>query len=581
VKDPNTTYNGEPIIFRILEHGHTGDPAGTTALECRDIISLKCFDAKEPSNSDSNRKQYGNNRYLYSNLSQWLNSNAAANAWYTAKHSADQKPDSSNVWQQSGTAINPYDTEAGFLTNFSAELRDALQTVSKTTAKNTVTDGGGSETVQSKIFLLSNTEVGLANENNIAEGTIYKYYSDDNQNSRRVKKVATAAACGNYTGTSAGSAWYWWLRTPIASYSYYARVVDTDGSLNYGGAYSGNYGVSPAFCVLSSLTVGDTPDASGVYSMQFNATPSVTPASRNYGEINAAPTITVEVVDEDGDTYNGVVTLNGSQVQTFSGISSGSYPLDMTSIWANAPVGSQSSIVVTVTDSQSATATVTYTFTKSNASSIPPTISGLSNNMRIPASYYVNFTTSTDAEGESQTIKAQTADNAGFTNPTDFTSIEEYDSESQTWNARTTPITNDDVGKAFRIAITGTVNTSEYVRVVSTDAGSQTPSCSTAYNVKVGDVLEVITPPWNRDNRPSVVSVIMDATIDAAATTEIFVCNNANDTTPTWETYTGDKHIFENKTKTDANWAVAARIKVTAGLATGEISISDIGLGVL
>ena len=40
VKDPNTKYNGEPIIWRVLEHGHTGDPSGTTALEARDIITL-------------------------------------------------------------------------------------------------------------------------------------------------------------------------------------------------------------------------------------------------------------------------------------------------------------------------------------------------------------------------------------------------------------------------------------------------------------------------------------------------------------------------------------------------------------
>ena len=121
VKDTGTTYNGAVPIFRVLEHGHSGDPTGTTALEFRDIISLKCFDAKEPNNSDSNRKSYGNNRYLHSNLLQWLNSDASS--WYTAQHTADQAPDSSNVWASSGTPINPYDTEAGFLSNFSTALR--------------------------------------------------------------------------------------------------------------------------------------------------------------------------------------------------------------------------------------------------------------------------------------------------------------------------------------------------------------------------------------------------------------------------------------------------------------------------
>ena len=272
VIDFNTMYNYEPIVWRILEHGHSGDPSGSTALEARDIISLKCFDAKEPNNSNSNRKSYGNNRYLYSNLLQWLNSEAAANAWYTAQHTADQKPDSSNVWALSGTPINHYDTEAGFLTNFSSGLKTALQTASKVTAKNTVTDGGSYETVSSKIFLLSNTEVGLANENSVAEGSIYAYYSADNQNSRRIKNVANAAACGNYTGTSAGAAWYWWLRTPFAGNSNLARHVSTDGSLNSSNAFSGHYGVSPAMCVPSNTTVTQK---DGVYYIFNEPLPSI------------------------------------------------------------------------------------------------------------------------------------------------------------------------------------------------------------------------------------------------------------------------------------------------------------------
>ena len=190
---------------------------------------MKCFDAKEPNNSDSNRKQYGNNRYLHSNLLQWLNSNAAS-GWYTAKHAQDQAPDSANVWQNSGTAINPYDSEAGFLTHFSAELMAALQTVTKVTAKNTVTDGGGYEEVSSKIFLLSTTEVGLANENSIAEGSIYAYYSASNTNDRRKKNLANDAAKGNYS--SATSPWYWWLRTPYSGNSSSARAVNADGTLS-------------------------------------------------------------------------------------------------------------------------------------------------------------------------------------------------------------------------------------------------------------------------------------------------------------------------------------------------------------
>lgn len=254
-----TQYLGQYIVWRVLEHGHTGDPTGSTALECRDIISLKAFDAKEPNNSYTYRQKSGNNRYLYSNLLQWLNSDASSN-WYTAQHSADQSPDSTSY-----VSVNPYTSEVGFLTNFSTKLKESLMTTSKITVKNT-TDGGGSETVSSKVWLLSTTEIGLANENNIAEGSIYAYYSADNQNSRRIKNIATTAAIGNYSNSScvAGAAWYWWLRTPYVGEYYHsavARRVGTNGSNDGGDVYYGNQGVSPAICISSDLEVAlDTTD---------------------------------------------------------------------------------------------------------------------------------------------------------------------------------------------------------------------------------------------------------------------------------------------------------------------------------
>ena len=71
---------GSKIVFKIADKNHSGYPSNSVTLITEKIIQLMCFDAKEPSNSNSDRKQYGNNRYQYSNLLQWLNSNAAAGA---------------------------------------------------------------------------------------------------------------------------------------------------------------------------------------------------------------------------------------------------------------------------------------------------------------------------------------------------------------------------------------------------------------------------------------------------------------------------------------------------------------------
>ena len=105
VKDTGTLYNGKPIVWKIADKGHTGYPSGSVTLITEKIISLKCFDAIESGNSDSNRKSYGNNRWIYSNIRQWLNSGASAGAWYSAQHSADAPPTNANVWSN----YNEYD----------------------------------------------------------------------------------------------------------------------------------------------------------------------------------------------------------------------------------------------------------------------------------------------------------------------------------------------------------------------------------------------------------------------------------------------------------------------------------------
>ena len=60
VKDTGTLYNGKPIIWKIADKGHTGYPSGAVTLITERIISLKCFDAMEPSNSDSDRSDWRN-----------------------------------------------------------------------------------------------------------------------------------------------------------------------------------------------------------------------------------------------------------------------------------------------------------------------------------------------------------------------------------------------------------------------------------------------------------------------------------------------------------------------------------------
>ncbi len=397
VKDATTTYNGKPIIWKVMEHGHSGDPAGTTALVTERMISLKAFDAIEAGNSDSNRRQYGNNRYLYSNLLRWLNSELQK--WYAAQHSQDAAPTNANVWSN----YNEYDAEKGFLANFSANMKAALKSVTKRTAKNTVTDGGGYEEVTSKIFLLSATEVGLANENNIAEGVIYELFRT--AANRICKPTAEAVSKSEYTnnGLNVNAGWYWWLRTPYSSISCGVRFVYTDGSLDYDYAYFGNYGVRPACVIASSIFVSDAADTDGAYTILWNSAPTITTASESLGDKNTPFSFKYTITDADNDTVSATVKLDGTTIQTLSEVVLGyEYSVNVSAQALNALSARAHTYTITATDAYQNASTKTITFTKV-ASSVA--ISGSDTSIGTKWAEFSYKYQVTDAESKAITVK--------------------------------------------------------------------------------------------------------------------------------------------------------------------------------
>ncbi|WP_233452840.1 DUF6273 domain-containing protein, partial [Caproicibacter fermentans] len=241
---------GNPIVMKIANIS-----GNNVTLITDGIIARYAYDAKEPANGDSSRVSYGNNRYVLSNIHQWLNSEAGAGSWYVAQHSVDQAPDSTSV-----VSANPYKSAAGFLNGFSVKEKNYLKTKTITVGKSS-TDGSGTETTNARVWLPSGTEVGLSTD--YTEGSQLQAFSDNNS-----RIAYETADCAAYTGGTAGAAWYYWLRTPYPSYSYYVRVVVSDGTLgDFGSAYHGDNGVRP-LCVLdSSVLLSLTPDASGAYTV--------------------------------------------------------------------------------------------------------------------------------------------------------------------------------------------------------------------------------------------------------------------------------------------------------------------------
>ena len=208
----------------------------------KQIIDLRCFDAKEPTNTDNNRKNSGNNNWQYSNIEQWLNSDQAS--WYSAQHSYDAPPNSANV------SDNPYDTHKGFLYHWSNEDKALLKDMTLTLANNTVTDGGGSYTWTGKVFLPTYTQMGYGNNNSIAEGIAFSKFTDNNS---RIKTINKYCAENNKwcidNNETEGTNWFYWMSSVSPSHSRYVRFVSLDGSDGDGTACYGNDGLAPCICL--------------------------------------------------------------------------------------------------------------------------------------------------------------------------------------------------------------------------------------------------------------------------------------------------------------------------------------------
>lgn len=284
---------GTKLVFMIADKNHSGYPADSVTLITEKLIQLMAFDAKEPNNSNSARASNGNNRYLHSNLLQWLNSNAAAGAWYSAQHSADAPPTKANVYNNH----HEYDAWAGFLAMLEPRFVTMLLDTTQIVAKNTVTDGGGYETVTSKMFLASSTEMGLTNENGIAEGLPLALFS--NNASRVAYPTYECVNITDYTHTdfATSKGWYWWLRTPYSSDTYRCRGVTTDGALYLSEAYDSHYGVRPLCNLSSSILVSDTTNADGNYEIVYSNAIDVT---AKMGEFSDRPNAVRVILDRNG-----------------------------------------------------------------------------------------------------------------------------------------------------------------------------------------------------------------------------------------------------------------------------------------
>ena len=218
-----STYKSRTDTAAIETVGVTEGTGGT---------NLGTADGKTTNMNHSHRIRYGSNNWVESAMRQYLNSDKAAGSVWTPQTKFDRPPS----WNAS---------TAGFMNGLDADFLAVIGKTTKVTCRNTVTDGGGSDTTKDKFFLLSRREVFAGNEvSNVTEGEPYPFYSDYSDYTG-----ANAGADKNRIKYRGGSPQWWWLRTPYTGNGNGVRFVTADGRLsNFSADISG--GVAPACNVI-------------------------------------------------------------------------------------------------------------------------------------------------------------------------------------------------------------------------------------------------------------------------------------------------------------------------------------------
>ena len=198
ITDKRTRFNSKPIKWLVADHTKYAD--GTVLLS-EDILCCRPFDEPKEYYWNKYQKIYGSNRWMESDIRKWLNDDF-------------------------------------FCKSFSGRLADLTICASKSTAYPRLDRDSSmiyvGDSTGEDVFLLSDAEIGYEGDCKALE-----LFKGDNKEKYRIAKVCP------------GLTWYWWLRSPYAGYSDYARGVNADGSLGGRRAYYGNGGVRPA-CVVSS-----------------------------------------------------------------------------------------------------------------------------------------------------------------------------------------------------------------------------------------------------------------------------------------------------------------------------------------
>ena len=440
---------------------------------------------------------------------------------------------------------------------FVAELMETTLTVVKSS-----TDGGSYETFKAKMFLASTTEVGLANENNIAEGSLLALFSNDA--SRVAYPTAQCVSNSEYTDAnfSTSKGWYWWLRTPNSSNAGNVRIVGSDGSLNSSNAYYGGGGVRPLCNLKSSILVSDSPNSDGNYTVIYNSAPSAPPSITAPATCYSGQNINIScaaATDPDGDalTYCFERSYNSgawTQVQTSA---SRTFTEAVMKAWNTLKYR------VRAKDSYGNYSAYTTSGDIAVIHNQPPVISGSNADLGTKRGDFTYQYSVTDPDGDTVNV------------------VEKIDGKTiATKNAIT-------LGATQTLSVSGNTftaltNAQHTITITATDSAGNSAVRTLTFTKSIAGFVITLSTPLEANSQPTRANIKVTRDIPAGGTFKVEATNNPFDASPVWEDCTnavvqGVAHVFTNKINTAAQYGMNIRVTVQRGDALTACWVSGIG----
>ena len=254
-------YNNASILWRCVSI----DDNGPLMLADK-IVDTLAYDAKTNDNSNSKshsrsykRDDYGSNYWKDSNMRSWLNSTAAAGKvdWLCGNPPKDGYV----------SGVGAYNEKAGFLNAFSKSEIAAMKTVTQRSLVSHPEYNKGIVDGDANSDLLYYTDISEAVANydsSYFETTTEKVFLLDVKQANAVWKNLK----GYYVAyNNDGTAWPYWLRTPVTDCNHDMRYISSSGQVGRYAPWYSDLGVRPAFYLDSEYFV--TTSGSGSQSSPY------------------------------------------------------------------------------------------------------------------------------------------------------------------------------------------------------------------------------------------------------------------------------------------------------------------------